>query len=164
MTSLTHARPVPWWLHAWAILTVACATALIALGGVVTTLQAGMADRAWPTYPWYLLTWQWDLGRLDFVVEHSHRAAGYVTGCCVIALAVGLWFVRRQRLLHWLGTAALLCVVAQGVLGGMRVLLDESAGTAARRRHARLFRSGRVLSAGSRAGRPDCAVAARRRR
>ena len=135
MTPLYHARPVPWWLHAWAVLTVAAAAALLALGGMVTTIQAGMSDPDWPTYPWYLLVAHWDLGRFDFVVEHSHRAAGYLVGCLVIVLAAGLWFQAKQRWLAWLGTAALLCVVAQGVLGGMRVLFDLSSGSALKEMH-----------------------------
>ncbi len=124
--SSTSSQPVPRWLHAWAIVTVAFAVVLVALGSVVTTIQAGMADRAWPTYPWYLLTSKWDPAQFDFVVEHSHRAAGYVVGCCVIVLVIGLWLTRRRPVVRWLGAAALLCVIAQGVLGGMRVLLDKS--------------------------------------
>ena len=135
MSALSHPRPVPAWLHAWAVLTVVVATPLLALGGVVTTIQAGMADPDWPTYPWHLLVSSWDMGRFDFVVEHSHRAAGYLVGCCVIVLAVGLWLQARARWLAWLGTAALLGVVAQGVLGGMRVLFDFSQGSTLKEIH-----------------------------
>jgi heme A synthase len=135
MAPLSHSRPVPAWLHAWAVLTVVVATALLALGGVVTTIQAGMSDPDWPTYPWHLLISSWDMGRFDFVVEHSHRAAGYLVGCCVIVLAIGLWLQARARWLAWLGTAALLGVVAQGVLGGMRVLFDVSQGSTLKEIH-----------------------------
>jgi heme A synthase len=122
-------QPVPRWLHAWAVLTVIVAATLLLLGGAVTTLQAGMADPDWPTYPWALLITSWDLGRFDWVVEHSHRAAGYTVGLLVIVLAVGLWATARRRWLVWLGLAALLGVIAQGVLGGMRVRFDESMGS-----------------------------------
>jgi cytochrome c oxidase assembly protein subunit 15 len=135
MTSLPQTRPVPRWLHVLAVGAVAVAAVLIALGGVVTTIQAGMSDPGWPTYPWALLVTKWDPDRFDYFVEQSHRAAGYTVGCCVIVLAAGLWFTRKRGLLRWLGAAVLLCVVAQGVLGGMRVLLDESAGSALKAIH-----------------------------
>src|SRR5260370_12037930 len=85
---ITHHSP---WLHLWAVLT-ACATfVLLLLGAVVTTFRVGMADPIWPTYPWHLLLVSWEEPRPGFLVEHSHRLAGYIVGCCVIVLAVGLW-------------------------------------------------------------------------
>ena len=69
-TSPSPAQPVPRWLHAWAVVTVVFAATLVALGGVVTTIRAGMSDPGWPTYPWALLVTKWDLGRFDYVVEH----------------------------------------------------------------------------------------------
>jgi heme A synthase len=114
---------VPRWLHYWAILTVVAALVLLPLGALVTTLKAGMADPVWPTRPWYLIETPWKQLRLDFLIEHAHRLAGYVVGCLAIVLAVGSW-VRSPRWLGWLGVAALLAVGAQGVIGGYRVLLD----------------------------------------
>jgi cytochrome c oxidase assembly protein subunit 15 len=116
--------PVPRWLHRWSVGT-ACATfVLLALGAVVTTFQVGMADPIWPTYPWHLLLVSWEEPRPGFLIEHTHRLAGYVVGCCVIVLAVGLW---RQggRGLRWLGVASLGGVIVQGLLGGFRVRLNE---------------------------------------
>jgi heme A synthase len=135
------------WLHAWAVLT-ACATfVLLLLGAIVTTFRVGMADPIWPTYPWHLLLVSWEEPRPGFLVEHSHRLAGYIVGCCVIVLAVGLWRNDR-RLAHasgwyandtnpkrkrgpgirWLGVAALVGVIIQGLLGGFRVVLDRYLG------------------------------------
>jgi heme A synthase len=118
---------VPRWLHYWAVLTVAAAVVLLPLGALVTTLKVGMADPAWPTRPWYLIDTPWQELRLDLLIEHSHRAAGYVVGCMAIVLAVGSW-VRSPLWVGWLGTAALLAVIAQGLLGGYRVLLDRWVG------------------------------------
>jgi heme A synthase len=53
--------------------------------------------------------------------------AGYIVGCCVIALAVGMWIGAPR--LRWLGVAALLAVIVQGLLGGYRVRLNELVGT-----------------------------------
>jgi cytochrome c oxidase assembly protein subunit 15 len=106
----------------------ACATfVLLLLGAVVTTFRVGMADPIWPTYPWHLLLVSWEEPRPGFLVEHSHRLAGYIVGCCVIVLAIGLWR-SGQRMLRWLGVAALLGVIFQGLLGGFRVVLDRYLG------------------------------------
>jgi heme A synthase len=121
---ITHYSP---WLHRWAVLT-ACATfVLLLLGAVVTTFRVGMADPIWPTYPWHLLLVSWEEPRPGFLVEHSHRLAGYIVGCCVIVLTIGLWR-SGQRVLRWLGVAALVGVIIQGLLGGFRVVLDRYLG------------------------------------
>jgi cytochrome c oxidase assembly protein subunit 15 len=41
-------------------------------------------------------------------------------------LALALWFKESRRWLRWLGLAALAMVIAQGVLGGLRVILLEN--------------------------------------
>jgi heme A synthase len=127
MADVPLTRPAPRWLHAWAVLTVAATLALLALGSMVTTFRVGMADPVWPTTPWYLFFISWREPSPGFLIEHSHRLAGYVVGCCVIVLAAGLW--RTTRGLRWLGVAGLLAVIAQGLLGGFRVVLNEWAGT-----------------------------------
>jgi cytochrome c oxidase assembly protein subunit 15 len=113
------------WLHAWAVLTVVATLPLLFLGAEVTTSKYGMTDPVWPTPPWYLLVADWLEHGLGFLVEHSHRLAGYVVGICAIVLAVGLWRCEQRRWLRWLGVAALLGVCLQGALGGMRVLFDR---------------------------------------
>ena len=119
----------PRWLHRWAVFT-ACATfVLLALGSVVTTFQVGMADPIWPTYPWHLLLVSWEEPRPGFLIEHTHRLAGYIVGCCVIVLAAGLWRREPRRWLRWLGLTALAGVILQGLLGGFRVKLNEWVGT-----------------------------------
>ena len=119
--------PVPHWLHYWAILTVAATVVLLPLGALVTTIRAGMADPVWPTTPWYLAVTPWQGLSVGFLIEHSHRLAGYVVGCLAIVLAVGSW-VRSPRWLSWLGTAALVAVSLQGILGGYRVRLNALLG------------------------------------
>ena len=46
----------PRWLHRWAIFTVVATILLLGLGSAVTTFNAGMADRVWPTAPTALLS------------------------------------------------------------------------------------------------------------
>jgi heme A synthase len=129
MADVPLTRPVPRWLHAWAVLTVASTFVLLALGSVVTTFRVGMADPVWPTAPWYLFFIDWSEPSRGFLIEHSHRLAGYVVGCCVIVLAGGLWVKAPTPGLRRLGVAGLLAVIAQGLLGGFRVKLNELAGT-----------------------------------
>ncbi len=122
--SVFSSQPVPRWLHAWAVLTAVVAAAAVTMGAVVTTFRVGMADPVWPTYPWHLLLISWDEPSPGYIIEHTHRLFAYGAGFCVIVLAVGLWIAGSRRL----ALAALACVVAQGLLGGARVLLNAPAG------------------------------------
>jgi cytochrome c oxidase assembly protein subunit 15 len=127
-TPLTrHASPR--WLHYWAVLTACATLPLVLLGAQVTTIQVGMVDPAWPTPPWQLWLVSWRESGLGFLIEHSHRLAGYTVGFCSIVLAAGLWWYEPRRWLSWLGIAALAGVCVQGVLGGMRVRLNALMGT-----------------------------------
>jgi cytochrome c oxidase assembly protein subunit 15 len=111
------------WLHRWAIFTVCATIVLLGLGSAVTTFNAGMADRVWPTAPTALLQASAEqLQDVRFVIEHSHRLAGWLVGVCTIVLAGWLWLAERRRWLAWLGVAALVGVSLQGVIGGLRVL------------------------------------------
>jgi heme A synthase len=75
-----------------------------------------------------LLLVSWQEPRPGFLIEHSHRLAGYLVGCCVIVLTVSLWKRESRRWLRWLGVIALAGIIVQGLLGGFRVKLDELLG------------------------------------
>jgi heme a synthase len=127
---LTASRPksVPRWLHGWAVLTAVAAFPLILSGGSVTTMKWGMADPVWPTPPWYMLLMD-TVGRgIGFVIEHSHRQIGWLVGVLVVVLAVALWLREPRRWVRFLGLASLLAVSSQGVLGGLRVVLNARYG------------------------------------
>jgi cytochrome c oxidase assembly protein subunit 15 len=53
--------------------------------------------------------------------EHSHRLLASFVGLLTTILAVWLWLKDPRRWLHWLGIAAFLLVIVQGILGGLRV-------------------------------------------
>ncbi len=55
--------------------------------------------------------------------EHGHRMVASIVGLLTMVLTVWLWVSDRRRWMKWLGAAALLAVIAQGVLGGLTVLL-----------------------------------------
>jgi cytochrome c oxidase assembly protein subunit 15 len=58
--------------------------------------------------------------------EHSHRLVASGVGLLTIALALAFWFRERRHWLRRLGVAALLLVILQGVIGGLRVVLLEN--------------------------------------
>jgi heme a synthase len=114
------------WPYRLAVLT-ACATfPLLFIGGLVTSKGAGLAVPDWPTtfgYNMFLYPWSKMVGGIFY--EHSHRLAGSLVGLSTIFLAFALWFREPRRWLRWLGLVALAMVIAQGVLGGLRVVLLE---------------------------------------
>jgi cytochrome c oxidase assembly protein subunit 15 len=114
------------WLHRLALLTVGTTLLLIAVGGVVTSMGAGLAVPDWPTtfgYHMFLFPWSRMVGGI--LAEHSHRLIGSVVGLLTLTLAAWLWTVESRGWLRWLGLAAVVVVIVQGVLGGLRVVLLE---------------------------------------
>lgn len=112
----------------FAVLTCIVALLPIGVGALVTTLKAGMAFADWPTsdgqnmllYPWLN-----DLRHTDKFVEHGHRLAGVLIGLVSIGLVV-VTFAKESR--RWVRAGAiviLVAVIAQGLLGGMRVRMNE---------------------------------------
>ena len=64
--------------------------------------------------------------RLDIYVhgvlyEHSHRLIGSIVGFLTIALMVSIWAKDARKWVKWLSVIALVAVIAQGVMGGLRV-------------------------------------------
>ncbi len=98
---------------------------LIFVGGLVTTTDAGMAVPDWPTtygynmflYPWYT----WFFGPWDVFIEHGHRMLGALVGLATIALVIIVFRKDDRPWMRKLVVIALLAVVAQGMLGGLRV-------------------------------------------
>lgn len=118
-----NAVATPRWLHCWSVVTLIAVLVLLGLGAAVTNFKAGMADPIWPTSPTALLhATSEQLTDVRWLIEHSHRLAGYLVGCCAILLTLGLWSTESRRWLCWLGTAALAGVCLQGIVGGLRVI------------------------------------------
>ena len=116
-------------LHRWAQLTVCVALVTLTAGALVTSKNAGMAFRDWPTsdgqnmllYPWlrdFAADW-------DKFLEHGHRLAGMLIGLWSIALCGIAWATEKRRWVALLATGVLVGVIIQGILGGFRVWLDE---------------------------------------
>jgi cytochrome c oxidase assembly protein subunit 15 len=117
------------WPHRWAVALVCATFPLIWVGGLVTTYQAGMAVPDWPNtygYNLFLYPWQtWLFGPWDLFIEHGHRLLGALVGLLAIGLVVSAWRTKQSRSVKAWSVLALVAVIGQGVLGGLRVVLDE---------------------------------------
>jgi heme a synthase len=108
--------------HRLALATLAATAVLIVLGGLVTNTGAALAVPDWPStfgHNMFLFPWSRMVGGVFY--EHSHRLAGALVGLLTVALAAALW--REGGRLRLLGLVAVAVVLAQGVLGGLRVVL-----------------------------------------
>jgi cytochrome c oxidase assembly protein subunit 15 len=115
------------WLHRFTVLTAVITFLLLGLGGLVTSHDAGMSVPDWPTsygYNMFALPIKFWHGGAFF--EHTHRLLASAVGFLTTILAVWLWLKDSRRWMGWLGVAAFLLVVTQGVLGGLRVVLTDA--------------------------------------
>jgi cytochrome c oxidase assembly protein subunit 15 len=95
---------------------------LIGLGGLVTSHEAGMSVPDWPTtYGYNMFVFPLDKWVGGIFYEHSHRLLASGVGLLTTLLAVWLWLKDQRKWMAWLGITAFLLVVAQGILGGLRV-------------------------------------------
>ena len=113
----------------WSWLAALFIFPLIWVGGLVTTHDAGMAVPDWPgTYGYNLFLypfWTWIYGPFDLLIEHGHRLLGSWVGLLVIFLCIAAWRQETRRWYRWACVGLLGAVIAQGLLGGFRVVLDE---------------------------------------
>ena len=107
------------WRHRYTV-ACACATALLVVaGGLVTSTGSGLAVPDWPL----------SFGTLfppmtgGVLFEHGHRLVAATVGLLTIVLAI--WFGRKETRawVRRLAYVAIGAVVAQGLLGGLTVLL-----------------------------------------
>ena len=110
------------WLHRIARLTAGATFLLIIIGGIVTSTDSGLAVPDWPTTFGYNM-FSYPLSEMvgGILYEHSHRLMGSLVGILTIGLFVLILAKDSRKWLKWLGLAALIAVIVQGVLGGLRV-------------------------------------------
>jgi len=108
-------------LHRFAIFTACVTLLLIVAGALVTSNDAGLSVPDWPTSFGSIYKMPLMVGGVKY--EHSHRMLAEFVGLLTIILAVWTYRVEKRRWLRILGIAALGTVIAQGVLGGLTVLL-----------------------------------------
>ena len=115
----------PRWRHRLTLVTLASTLLLLIVGGLVTSINAGLSVPDWPTsfgsldpfrpFPeWWTVT--------PVLAEHGHRLLGALTGLLTLALTVWTIRVEDRRWVRRLTVGALVLVILQGVLGGLRVV------------------------------------------
>jgi heme a synthase len=111
-------------LFRYAVLTALASWVLICFGGLVTSHGAGLAVPDWPnTYGYNLFLFPVSKWVGGIFYEHTHRLVASAVGVMTIGLAIWLWRAGVDRRLRRLGWVAVVAVVGQGVLGGLRVVL-----------------------------------------
>src|SRR5262245_41140941 len=94
---------------------------------MVTSKNVGLAVPDWPTtfgYNMFLFPVSKWVGGILF--EHTHRLMGSVVGLLTIILAVWLWLRDDRAWVRNLGAIAVVGVILQGILGGLRVTMMKA--------------------------------------
>ena len=115
----TGYRRAPHWA---AVLAAVFTWPLLFVGGLVTTFRVGMAVPDWPT-TFGINMFLYDMREAAFgvFIEHGHRLYGAAVGVCTILLMLDFLIFDRRRSVKALGVIALVAVIVQGLLGGLRV-------------------------------------------
>lgn len=120
----TGRRPLdePYWRAGLARIAALATLLLVAVGGLVTSWEAGLAVVDWPNSFGYNM-FLYPLSRMTggIYYEHAHRLFGALVGLTTVCLTAHLWRVEPRRWIRWLAVAASVLVVFQGILGGLRV-------------------------------------------
>ena len=112
------------WLHRFALFTALATMILIGIGGLVTSKGVGMAVPDWPNtfgYNMFVVPFDRWIGQFGVFEEHAHRLVASFVGFLTMTLAIWLTVKESRRWVRRLGLAAFVLVVAQGILGGLRV-------------------------------------------
>ena len=112
-------RPSPHW---FALVATVFTWPLLFVGGLVTTYRVGLAVPDWPT-TFGMNMFLYDMTRAPWGVfgEHAHRLYGAAVGFATILLMVDFLIFGRRRWIKVMGVVALVAVIGQGLLGGLRV-------------------------------------------
>ncbi len=106
-------------LHRYAVFTASCTFVLLIAGALVTSNDAGLSIPDWPLA--YGSLHPPMVGGIRY--EFTHRVIATCVGMLTIGLAAWLWKAEKRSWMRWLGLAALGGVIAQGILGGLTVLI-----------------------------------------
>lgn len=109
-------------LHRLAVATAAVTLALIGLGGMVTSTEAGMAVPDWPTTygeNMFLFPFSQWIGGIFF--EHSHRLLASGVGMLTVLLSGWLWCRETAGRARWIGLTWI--VAGMGLIGARRQLM-----------------------------------------
>ncbi len=112
------------WISRYTRLLAVATLLLVAAGGMVTSTNSGLSVPDWPTtYGRQMFAFPISQMVGGIFYEHGHRLIASTVGMLTIGLVVLLWRGEPRAWVRRLGWVALAAVIAQGVLGGITVLL-----------------------------------------
>ncbi|TMA79812.1 MAG: heme A synthase [Deltaproteobacteria bacterium] len=106
-------------LHRFATAVAGATLVLIFVGGLVTSTGSGLAVPDWPLSFGQLFPRM--VGGVFY--EHGHRLVAGTVGLATLVLTITVLLVDRRRSVRLVALAAIGAVIAQGLLGGLTVLL-----------------------------------------
>jgi len=110
------------WTALFSKVAVAATFLLVVAGGLVTSNEAGLAVVDWPnTFGSNMFLFPLTRMTGGIYYEHAHRLFGALVGLTTVALAVRLWRSDDRPWLRRLAIVAVVLVIFQGMLGGLRV-------------------------------------------
>ncbi|MCY3615013.1 MAG: COX15/CtaA family protein [Bacteroidetes bacterium] len=123
----------PRWRYRYAAGGLLLCLLLVSWGGVVTSIEAGLAVPDWPSsFGSYdpIATGYSDPENPDarwwhegpVLAEHGHRLLGALVGLWIVGLALWTWLADSRGWVRILAVSATGLVILQGVLGGLRVI------------------------------------------
>lgn len=111
-------------LHRLAVILASLTVVLLIAGALVTSNEAGDSVPDWP-----LSFGRWLIPSNNFIAnvrfEYSHRFIAGIVGFTTLILAVWAYFGDRRSWMKRLGLVASGGVIAQAIIGGMRVWFPE---------------------------------------
>jgi cytochrome c oxidase assembly protein subunit 15 len=112
----------PAWTWSFAVVAATATLLQLLVGGMVTGNAAGLAVVDWPNSFGYNM-FLYPLSRMTGGVyyEHAHRLFGSLVGLTSLVLVIHLLRVESRSWVKRLALVALLVVIIQGILGGLRV-------------------------------------------
>ena len=111
-------------LFALCFVVLGWAVLVLQAGGFTTSIRAGMAFLDWPLSNGSINPPGW-LTEIDKFAEHSHRLAATGLGLFCIAIAIAHRLREARPLIRRTAYALVGLVFLQGILGGLRVMLDR---------------------------------------
>ena len=126
-----------------AVLMLLATIVLLTLGALTTSFRAGMADPVWPTEPWFLIVngHKYDLEKdRGFLLEHTHRKAGFTVGILASMLAIAAWIAGPNIKRRLIGLIAIIGLLT--AYGGFHVQMGQASKARADRQIA--LREGRT--------------------
>lgn len=112
------------WLYRYALVSLILTVLLLYTGGFTTTIRAGMVFIDWPLSNGSLNPDGW-LQNTAMLAEHSHRLTGMTVGMFIMGLMIWVLVREKRTWVRRLAMFSFCLVLAQGLLGGARVLLNS---------------------------------------